>query len=115
LVFNNATLLTGDPAQPEIRNGVLGIRGRDIAWIGRVLPPGTAAARTIDATGKVLAPGLVNVHTHSILSMVRGVAADAGFAPSYTPGIPKGTQVNPEQARALAQLGALEAMLFGST
>lgn len=115
LVFNNATLLTGDPAQPEIRNGVLGIRGRDIAWIGRVLPPGAAAARTIDATGKVLAPGLVNVHTHSILSMVRGVAADAGFAPSYTPGIPKGTQVNPEQARALAQLGALEAMLFGST
>jgi len=115
LVFNNATLLTGDSTQPEIRNGVLGIRGRDIAWIGQMLPPGTTALRTIDATGKVLAPGLVNVHTHSILSMVRGVAADVGFAPSYTPGIPKGTQVNPEQARALAQLGALEAMLFGST
>jgi 5-methylthioadenosine/S-adenosylhomocysteine deaminase len=47
--------------------------------------------------------------------MVRGVAADVGFAPSYTPGIPKGTRVNPQQARALARLGALEALLFGST
>jgi len=52
---------------------------------------------------------------HAILSMVRGVAADLGFAPSYTPGIPKGTHVNPEQARALARLGAVEAMLAGST
>jgi 5-methylthioadenosine/S-adenosylhomocysteine deaminase len=32
----------------------------------------------------------VNVALHSILTMVRGVAADLGFAPSYTPGIPKG-------------------------
>jgi 5-methylthioadenosine/S-adenosylhomocysteine deaminase len=62
-----------------------------------------------------ITPGFVNPHAHSILSMVRGVAADAGFAPSYTPGIPKGTQVNADQARALARLGALEALLFGST
>ncbi len=115
LLFKNATILTGDAAQPEIRNGVLGIKGQCISWVGPALPEGAQAMRTIDATGKVLIPGMVNVHTHSILSMVRGVAADAGFAPSYTPGIPKGTQVNPEQAYALAQLGALEALLFGST
>jgi 5-methylthioadenosine/S-adenosylhomocysteine deaminase len=60
-------------------------------------------------------PGLVNVHTHAILSMVRGVAEDLGFAPAYTPGIPHGHDVTPDEAVALARLGALEAMLFGST
>jgi 5-methylthioadenosine/S-adenosylhomocysteine deaminase len=65
--------------------------------------------------GHFITPGFVNPHTHSILCMVRGVAVDAGFAPSYTPGIPKGTSVNATQARALARLGALEALLFGST
>ncbi|GAA5234331.1 amidohydrolase family protein [Verticiella sediminum] len=115
LLFTNATLLTADPAQPTLRHADLGVKDGRIAWLGGTVPEGTRARRRIDASGKVLTPGFVNVHTHAILSMVRGVAADLGFAPSYTPGIPKGPQVNPEQARALAQLGALEALLFGST
>ncbi len=57
----------------------------------------------------------MNVHTHTILSMVRGVAEDMGFAPAYTPGVPQGHMVNEEEAVALARLGALEAMLAGST
>jgi 5-methylthioadenosine/S-adenosylhomocysteine deaminase len=63
----------------------------------------------------VLTPGFVNVHTHAILSMVRGVAEDLGFAPAYTPGIPHGHDVTPDEAVALARLGAVEALLFGST
>jgi 5-methylthioadenosine/S-adenosylhomocysteine deaminase len=65
--------------------------------------------------GRVAPPGLVNVHTHAILSMVRGVAEDLGFAPAYTPGIPHGHDVTPDEAVALARLGACEALLFGST
>jgi 5-methylthioadenosine/S-adenosylhomocysteine deaminase len=63
----------------------------------------------------VVTPGFVNVHTHAILSMVRGVAEDLGFAPAYTPGIPHGHDVTPDEAHALSRLGAVEAMLFGST
>jgi 5-methylthioadenosine/S-adenosylhomocysteine deaminase len=55
------------------------------------------------------------VHTHAILTMVRGVAEDLGFAPAYTPGIPHGHDVLPDEAVALARLGAVEALLFGST
>ncbi|MBI3517195.1 MAG: amidohydrolase family protein, partial [Proteobacteria bacterium] len=40
---------------------------------------------------------------------------DLGFAPAYTPGIPQGHMVRPDEAIALARLGACEAMLFGST
>ena len=118
IAFTHATLLTGE-VQPSavdtLSDMTLAVANGRIAWIGKGLPEGARCTRTIDATGKVITPGFVNVHTHSILTMVRGVAADLGFAPSYTPGIPKGTQVTPDQARVLAKLGALEALMFGST
>ena len=40
--------------------------------------------------------------------MVRGVAADLGFAPSYTKGIPNALDLTPEDAISLARLGAVE-------
>ncbi|SMG17919.1 amidohydrolase family protein [Paraburkholderia susongensis] len=115
IAFTHATLLTANAAQPELRDATIAIADGRIAWIGQTLPEHAQCKRVVDASGKVITPGFVNVHTHSILTMVRGVAADLGFAPSYTPGIPKGTQVTPEQARVLARLGALEALMFGST
>ena len=115
LLLHGAIVLTADASRPELRDAALGIRDGRIAWLDRRTPERYTAARTIDLDGHFITPGFVNTHAHSILCMVRGVASDAGFAPSYTPGIPKGTQVNAEQARALARLGALEALLFGST
>lgn len=115
LLLLDAVALTADAARPEIRDCAIGIRDGRIAWIDSRPPEQYEARRTLRLPGHFITPGFVNVHTHSILTMVRGVAADLGFAPSYTPGIPKGTQVNAGQARALARLGALEALLFGST
>ena len=115
LMLLDAHILTADPARPLVRGGALGVRDGRIAWLGESPPPAYEARRTLRLRDRFVTPGFVNVHLHSILTMVRGVAADLGFAPSYTPGIPKGTQVNPGQARALARLGALEALLFGST
>jgi len=115
LLLLDATLLTADSTVPEIREGVIGIAQGCITWLSPRPPERYEARRILRLPGCFVTPGLVNVHTHSILTMVRGVAADIGFAPSYTSGIPKGTQVNPQQARTLARLGALEAMLFGST
>lgn len=115
LMLLDAVALTGEPDRPEIRGCALGIRDGRIAWLDDRPPASWGATRTLHLRDHFLTPGFVNPHLHAILTMVRGVAADLGFAPSYTPGIPKGTQVNPEQARALARLGALEALLFGST
>jgi len=115
LLLRGATVLTADPATPVIRDAAVGIDGERIAFVGKAVDPVVRATRVLDLPGRVITPGFINVHTHSILTMVRGVAADVGFAPSYTPGIPKGTDVRPEEARALARLGALEALLFGST
>jgi 5-methylthioadenosine/S-adenosylhomocysteine deaminase len=117
LLLKGATLITCDAADRVTRDGAIGINGTRLTYVGPAagLPPGATATRTLDLSGRVITPGLVNVHTHAILSMVRGVAEDLGFAPAYTPGIPHGHDVTPEEAHALARLGALEALLFGST
>ena len=44
----------------------------------RELPAG---ARLIDLAGHVLMPGLVNGHTHSAMTLLRGVSDDEGFMP----------------------------------
>jgi 5-methylthioadenosine/S-adenosylhomocysteine deaminase len=68
------------------------------------------ARRVLHLEGRVITPGLVNIHTHAILTMVRGVAEDLGFAPAYTPGIPQGHMVTPDEAYAISRLGALESV-----
>ncbi|AMC99499.1 amidohydrolase family protein [Halomonas chromatireducens] len=117
LVIYGARLLTVDPQLGEIACGRLVIHQGRLVEVGphaagEPLPP---ARRTLDMHGRVIIPGFVNVHTHTILSMVRGVAEDMGFAPAYTPGVPHGHEVREEEAVALARLGAAEALLFGST
>lgn len=99
-----------------IADAIIGIRGdRIVLLTTRAEAPTWKAKRVLDLPGHLAVPGLINVHTHAILSMVRGVAEDLGFAPAYTAGIPQGSDVTPEEACALARLGALEALLFGST
>ena len=117
LLLLGATVVTMDPLRPLLHDAALGIRGNRLALVGTAhdLPATATAKATRRLDGRLIVPGYVNVHTHAILSMVRGVAEDLGFAPAYTPGIPHGHDVRPDEAIALARLGALEAMLFGST
>lgn len=112
-----ATLLTGDPVQPVINKGALGITGNRIAFAGprEQLPVDIPAARVVDTNGRVITPGFINVHTHAVLSLMRGVALDMGFAPAYTRGVPHGHDITEDEAVALARLGALESLTFGST
>lgn len=117
LVVHGGVVLTADPARPLVEDGMVVVRGSRIAAVTDAVDREAVrtARRAIDAHGKVVTPGLVNIHTHTILCVVRGVAEDLGFAPAYTPGIPHGHEIGPEEAVALARLGALEALLFGST
>src|ERR1700686_3044845 len=115
LLLDNVTIVTSDPRTPVIRDGAIAVAGSRLCFVGPAAEAGPLRPlRRLSMAGRVVTPGFVNVHTHAILSMVRGVAEDLGFAPAYTPGIPHGHDVTPEDAWALARLGALEALMFGS-
>lgn len=117
LVIHGARAITVDHDLGEIPRARLVIHEGRLVSIGPDNPfdPLPAAKRTLDLSGRVITPGFVNVHTHAVLTMVRGVAEDMGFAPAYTKGVPQGHEVSKEEAIALARLGAAEALLFGST
>ncbi|MBK1840208.1 amidohydrolase family protein [Azospirillum sp. YIM B02556] len=115
LLLTGVTAITGDPALGIVEDAAIGIRDGRIAHLTAASAGLPAAARTLHRPGRLVTPGFVNAHLHAVLVMVRGVAADLGFAPSYTPGVPKGTDATPEEARALARLGVAEALLSGST
>jgi N-acyl-D-amino-acid deacylase len=60
LVIRNATLVDGTGRDAQV--GVdIGVRGEVIAEVGPDLGPG---AREIDATGLLVTPGFVDIHTH---------------------------------------------------
>src|SRR5215213_5256198 len=116
LLIRGCTALTSDLARPLIENAVIGIRNDRIAVISTEADAeGVAARRVINADGHLATPGFVNVHTHAVLSLARGMTEDMGFAPAYTPGVPHAYDVTEDEAVALGRLTALEAMLFGST
>jgi cytosine/adenosine deaminase-related metal-dependent hydrolase len=67
-------LVTLDPSIGEIRGGELLYRGNTIEAAGRNL--GASADETIDASDKIVMPGLVNAHMHTWETALRGIGAE---------------------------------------
>ena len=86
LVIVNAHLatMTGDPSYGAVRDGAVGIRGDRIAWIGaaRDMPRDLRPARTLDAGGRWLTPGLVDCHTHLVYAGNRANESHVSAAPA---------------------------------
>jgi len=59
-------------------NDALSVVGNRVAEVGRSEELATAykAQRTLDASGKIVLPGLINAHTHASATLFRGYAAD---------------------------------------
>jgi N-acyl-D-amino-acid deacylase len=67
LVIRNATLIDGSGSDP--RHSDLGVRDGRVTAVGAI-PDDADTARTIDAAGRVLSPGFIDIHTHSDLTLV---------------------------------------------
>ena len=77
LLITHGHVLTMDPARKVIEDGFVAIRGERILAVG---PAARAAdyapARTIDARGGIVMPGMVNAHTHLAMTVFRGLGDD---------------------------------------
>ncbi len=68
LVVRNARIVDGTGA-PWFK-GDVGTNGSKISFVGK-LPENVQAGEIIDATGKVLCPGFIDIHTHSDFLLLR--------------------------------------------
>jgi 5-methylthioadenosine/S-adenosylhomocysteine deaminase len=76
LIRDALVLTLAHDAPRPIPRGYIGIRGSVIACVG----PGDAGARpareVVEARGMLVMPGLVNTHTHTAMTLFRGLADD---------------------------------------
>lgn len=81
ILFKDATLLEFDP--PRVREGMdVLVDGSEIHAVGANLR-GVRAEREIDASGKLLFPGMVCSHHHYYSGLARGVIAELGPMPDF--------------------------------
>lgn len=117
LLVGGDLLLTLDEQGRVLRNGALAVSGGRIVDIGpaAALEARWSATTHVDGKGRLVIPGLVNVHNHTPLMITRGMIEDIGFAPMYTPGIPQGHWLDADDAYALSSLGMYELLRAGCT
>ncbi len=81
IVFHGGSIVDGTGA-PAVR-GDVGIRGDRIVAIGPDLSD-TASARLVDATGCIVTPGFIDIHSHSDLTLVIDPRAESAVAQGVT-------------------------------
>lgn len=75
MVIKNAYIITMD-GDKIVHSGYIVIEGRKITYVGEEIPTGCDTSKVIDAKGGIVMPGLINSHTHSPMSVMRGVGDD---------------------------------------
>ncbi|MFZ5591470.1 MAG: amidohydrolase [Bacillota bacterium] len=80
ILIRGATIITMESTSPvpPIENGAIAIEGNTLAYAGPLsgLPADFQPDQTIDATGMLALPGLVNCHTHAAMTLLRSYADD---------------------------------------
>ncbi len=115
LIRNADVIVTMDDHRRELQRADLLIRDGVIAEIGQGLRSGNA--RTFDAGGKILTPGLVNTHHHLYQTLTRAVpgAQDALLFGWLQRLYPIWARFGPEEMFVSAQVGLAELALSGCT
>ena len=72
LLLRGGHVITMDPGTGDLPGGDVLVSGDTIAAVGAGLAA-PAGARVIDATGMIVAPGLVDTHWHMWNTLLRGM------------------------------------------
>jgi cytosine/adenosine deaminase-related metal-dependent hydrolase len=118
LLLTDAELVaTVDDDRREIPGGWVAVTGGTISGLGGPGDAKPAAARTVEARGCLVTPGLVNTHHHLYQNLTRA------FAPALTGGLfewlvtlyPRWARLDEEAAHVSAWVGLVELALSGCT
>jgi 5-methylthioadenosine/S-adenosylhomocysteine deaminase len=119
LVVTHGTVVTMDPGRRTIADGAIAINGTDILAVdsSEAIERQFRGADTIDASGQVVLPGLINTHTHAPMVLYRGLADDVALMEWLTKYIfpAEAKTVSPEFVRVGTRLAALEMIQSGTT
>jgi 5-methylthioadenosine/S-adenosylhomocysteine deaminase len=77
-IWSARYIVTQDPTAGILENGAIAIQGGRIAAVGprAEIEARFRAPNHLDQPNAILAPGLINTHTHAAMSLFRGVAND---------------------------------------
>lgn len=111
--------VTMDARRRVIEDAAVAVRGDRILAVGTraAIDKEHRAAQRLDAGNALLAPGLVNTHTHAAMSLFRGIADDVRLQEWLEKFIfpAESRNVSPEFVRWGTRLACLEMLLSGTT
>lgn len=73
ILIDQATIVTLDPEMPLLQDSSISINDEKIESLGA---PSGSYTRVIDGHNLILMPGLINAHTHSPMTLLRGLKDD---------------------------------------
>ncbi len=115
LLVTDVTILTMDPARRVLRNAAVAVKDGRIAAVGPAAELPQDAAQVINGRGKVVMPGLIDVHAHAGHGLIKSLGMDRGNRWEEICGEVYTTASPPEFWHAEARLAALERLRFGVT
>ena len=119
-LLTRTMVVTGDATGRVLRDGAVAVQGNNIVDIGNStdLEERYPDLPRITLPRRAVIPGLINCHTHTILTVLRGGVEDLGqniMEIVYGYMIPVTFVMNDDERRAMAALGCLEAIRSGTT
>jgi 5-methylthioadenosine/S-adenosylhomocysteine deaminase len=119
IIITGGVVVTVDADRRILSPGAIAIDGRTIVAVDRpeVVAASFRAADTINASGLVVMPGLVNTHTHAPMVMYRGLADDLALMDWLQKYIfpAEAKTVSPDFVRTGTRLAVLEMIGSGTT
>ena len=118
-IWSGRYLITEDAQHRVIENGAVAIRADRIVGVGTraEIDARFQAAHRLDRPDAILAPGLIDTHTHAAMSLFRGIADDKKLQDWLNNYIfpAEAKNVTPDFVRWGTRLGCLEMLLGGTT
>src|SRR3954464_13106171 len=118
-IWSARYVITMDPQRRVILHGAVAVKGNHIVGVGTAdaIKSRFQATQRLDRPDAVIAPGLINTHTHAAMSLLRGVADDLrlqDWLEKYIFPV-EAKNVSPDFVRWGTRLACAEVLLGGPT